>query len=180
MDLTFVLDFSTSVDTLSNIVLEMVRKLIHGLPIGMDRARVALVSYSGKATVNFYLNKYKTKMEILNALAFSRVGGKTNTQEALSLVTNEVYTSANGDRPGVKNVMILMSDGCSNVQRDNTLPNAEQARKSGIEIYAVGLADYDRMQVNGIASDPDSQYVIPVRSTNDVQSGVNSLLGRLC
>ncbi len=44
----------------------------------------------------------------------------------------------NGDRAGDPNVAIVITDGRSNIDQQRTLPAAENARRAGIEIYAVG------------------------------------------
>ena len=60
--------------------------------------------------------------------------GATNTQEALEFMrTRQFNTSA--DRLGVPNVAILITDGESTVQSDQTIPAAARARDDGIIIF---------------------------------------------
>ena len=52
---------------------------------------------------------------MLNAVAYLAEMGKTNTAGALSLVGSDMLTSVRGDRAGVNNVVIIMTDGRSNI-----------------------------------------------------------------
>ena len=70
MDVTFVLDFSGSLDQVSDIVIAFARAVVQGLPFNLGRARVAVISYHDDATLHFDLNEYSLKEEVLNALSF--------------------------------------------------------------------------------------------------------------
>ena len=100
MDIAFVLDLSGSVDVVYDVSLRFIRRVIYGLPMRFDRARVALVSYSDDARVRFLLNTYEGLQEVLNALSFRKAGGRTNTQRALRLVREEVRGVGGGGGGG--------------------------------------------------------------------------------
>ena len=73
----------------------------------------------------------------------------------------------------------------SNVQPENTIPAAEAAQNDDIEIYvaAVGAApasDFDMAEINGMASDPDSDHVFQVYSTADIDAVAGQILDKLC
>ena len=55
--------------------------------------RASLITYSDDASVQFYLDTYTDQRDVLNALSFLQVGGRTNTQEALRLADDDVFTS---------------------------------------------------------------------------------------
>lgn len=132
MDVALVLDLSGSMDMVQELVIEFARQIIQRLPISQGRARVGLVSYADTATVNFFLNKYNSREGILNAVAFREAGGRTNTQEAIRRAYSEVFTASNGDRNGVDNIMIVVTDGGSNIQQENTAREAATAKQQGI------------------------------------------------
>ena len=56
------------------------------------------------------------------------VRGRTNTAEALRLLYTEMFTPFNGDRVDVPNYAIVITDGESNINSENTLPEAIAAR----------------------------------------------------
>ncbi len=181
MDVTLVLDLSGSVEMVYDVILAFAKKLVEGLPVSLDRGRVGLVSFRDEAEVNFFLDTYRSKEEILNALAFSQAGGKTNTQSAVRQMYSDVFTAARGDRNGVDNIAVVVSDGGSNINQGNTLVEAAQARSRGIDIYSVAIGENpDMAEVNGIATDPDSDFVLRMRGATEVEQTANDLLDRLC
>ena len=57
--------------------------------------------------------------------------GRTNTQEAIRLAYQNVFTSSGGDRSGVPNIMVVVTDGGSNVNEFQTSIEAQNARNQG-------------------------------------------------
>lgn len=64
-------------------------------------------------------------------LCYSRYGGRSNTAAALQMTMDDVFTSSGGDRNGVRNVAIVVTDGGSNIQRDLTVTRANNMRNRG-------------------------------------------------
>jgi hypothetical protein len=80
-----------------------------------------------------------------------------------------MFTEENGDRPGVPNICIIMTDGVSNINYRRTIPEAEKARQKDIHIYAIGIALKDLKEVNGIASQPASLNVFAVNTFDELE-----------
>jgi len=107
--------------------------------------------------------------------------GTTNTQDALRLTYRSVFRSRRGDRPGVPNVAIVVSDGNSNVLPDRTIPEADEARRRGIELFAVAVGQRSNpSEMAGIASDPDSAHLLSMRTEDELRSTASRLLDLLC
>lgn len=118
---------------------------------------------------------------MLNALSFPKAGGKTNTQDALNTMRRDVFTSRQGDRPGVDNRAVIITDGHSNIQESNTGREAQSARDDGIELFVVAVGRSPGLgEINDIASDPDSEHVYRVRDVSEVEQQAQSLLDALC
>ena len=67
------------------------------------------------------------------------------------------------------------------MQLDGIFRQADRARSQGAEIFVVAIGDNpDMEEVNGIASDPDSQHVVRVRTPNGVSDGARALLDQIC
>ena len=58
----------------------------------------------------------------------SFMGGRTGTSAALRQLRQVMFQSANGDREGVPNIVIIFTDGNSNIQEDRTIPEAIEDR----------------------------------------------------
>ena len=70
--------------------------------------------------------------------------------------------AGNGDRPGVPNIGIIVTDGKSN-RAGETKQAAKDARDHGINIFSVGVGSgIDKAELNEMASDPDSTHVLTV------------------
>ena len=121
MDVVFVLDISGSVDTVYNLLINFTKHAVMGLPMHFGRTRVGLISYSDRAKMEFDLNDYTEKKEILNAMVVAKPGGATNTQAALRMMHQDMFSNYRGDRDGVDNVAIVISDGMSNVEQGKKL-----------------------------------------------------------
>ena len=109
------------------------------------------------------------------------VEGTTNTQDALRLTYQSVFTSNRGDRSGVRNVAVVVSDGNSNVAAHRTIPEAEAARQHGVELFAVAVGENSNTgEMAGIANDPDGEHLLSMRTENELTTTANRLLKWLC
>jgi len=125
------------------------------------------------------LLSYLFQIQHALSLPFSERGGETNTQAALQLVHTLIFTVIHGDRPAVPNVAVVVTDGRSTVQANRTLTEAATVRRSGVQVYVIGVGDdADQRELRGIASTPYSHYVVMMGSNSVYAAGV--VLDRLC
>ena len=117
MDIVFVLDVSGSVDIVYHVILNFTKQMVLGLPMAFGRTRVGLITFRDRARISFYLDTYTTQEEVLNAIAYGRAEGRTNIQEGIYYLYRDVFSSRRGDRAGVDNVAVFVTDGASNVYR---------------------------------------------------------------
>lgn len=79
--------------------LEFLQSVVSRFDVGIDKVRVGLISYSSSARVNFYLNKYSNKSDVLHAIKSAvKKGGSTDTAEGLDMARTELFTSEHGMR----------------------------------------------------------------------------------
>ncbi|XP_065931360.1 collagen alpha-4(VI) chain-like isoform X3 [Magallana gigas] len=171
VDVVFLLDSSTSVGNDNyDKMKSFVTKFLHYANIDNGDVRVGLLSYSTRVTVEFKLNSKSTKADVFDAVnALPWRYGSTNTADGLKTMHEELFNVANGDRPGVPNICIIMTDDVSNINYRRTIPEADVAKKKGIRIYAVGIALKDLKEVNGIASEPASTNVFAVNTFDELE-----------
>ena len=61
-----------------------------------------------------------------------------------------------GDRSNAPNVAVLITDGPSNKDSWQTVPNAESARNAGINIFVIGVgSEVDPVEMKGITGSRD-------------------------
>lgn len=86
----------------------------------------------------------------------------------------------NGDREDVENVAIIITDGVSNINSRRTLSEAEISRDVGIHIYAVGIGLTDTRELDGMASDPDSENSFAVKDFDELRGLEKRIFSAIC
>lgn len=85
-----------------------------------------MLIYSTEVEIQFYLNQFKTKADVFNAIdEIPYIYGSTNTADALQTMHNVMFTDRNGDRVGVPNTGIVITDGVSNINARRTITEAK-------------------------------------------------------
>jgi collagen type VI alpha len=186
LDVVFVLDLSGSIDDESNydVIVDFVRTVIAGLDVARDNARVGVVTFASTATSEFYLSTYqRNSLNMINAIQFTHNGGTTNMQAGLREAATKQFIAANGDRSAVKNVVVVVSDGYSNVPEGSTSSAnaAAQLKQSGALIYTVSLTETPELvELWNINSDPDDEHSVSIDLMNDYNAAASELLDKLC
>ena len=136
---------------------QFVHNTVNEFDIGPDNTQVGLISYSHNVQLQFYLNTYHNKTNLIAAidnLLFS--SGGTATWEAIDFLRDQGFTPANGGRShslAVPRVAVIITDGYSNYALTSSA--AAQAHSEGIILFSVGIGtNYNLNELNAIASDP--------------------------
>ena len=124
VDVVFVVDESSSIGP-SNFQLkkDFLSALVGRLDIDSGNTRVGLVKFSSYVNTReaFNLNEYSSVVSVQSAIASLNYSyGQTNTAAVLAYVRTTMLTSETGDRPDVANVVVVMTDGRSNVNMSKT------------------------------------------------------------
>ncbi|XP_078712214.1 collagen alpha-1(XII) chain-like isoform X2 [Lampetra fluviatilis] len=185
-ELVFVVDGSQGVSRASfQRVKAFVSALISAFTLGPDRARVALVQFSGDARLEFALHRYRSKAEIYKALrAVTLKGGSaTNTGEALRFTLASVLTAASaeggGARRRVPQLAVLITDGPADDGAD-VAEHAQELRDAGVELFAIGVAQANKNELRLVASPPLSTHVFSVRGFEQLESSQGVVIGQMC
>jgi len=182
MNVVFILDNSGSVEAEYSQSVAFARLVVSGLDVTNDNARVGAITFSDEVVGQFYMKDYIGQaVALYNAFDFYDVFGTTNTPAALTDAQTQQFTMANGDRDGIPNYIVIVSDGYSDVNQQNTIPDAMALKNQGVTIYSIAVGpDPQYSELNGMASTPSSQYVIPLPMMGNITSTANTLLQRLC
>ena len=128
--------------------------------IGPDTTRVGAVVFSEQANLEFSMNFYTDAQSIKDAiLNLFYLGQTTNTPEGLRVTREQCFSELNGDRPGVLNLAIFISDGVPfpPTRRDQTTREAETLKRVAT-VIAIGVTDaIDRNVLRTISSSPQEE-----------------------
>jgi len=103
------------------------------------------VCQGNEATLNFYLNNFTNVTALQNAISsIPYRGGNTNTTGGLRLARTEIFNPANGDRPDVMDVVILITDGEPTREVDLLTGEVEAFKSREIRIVGIGVTNQVR------------------------------------
>ncbi|XP_028404923.1 cartilage matrix protein-like [Dendronephthya gigantea] len=116
-DIFFVVDGSASIKSENFVhVRKFLMDLLMLLRVGISDIHIGLQQFSQVDKTEFLLNldKYSAEeqMRVVDTMKY-QMGRRTMTGDALTRVANKVFTGdpLDGDRPGVKDVLIIFTDG---------------------------------------------------------------------
>lgn len=160
-DVVFLVDGTTAVKSEFPAILDMIRRVVEKLDVGVDKVRVAVVQYSDDPKTEFRLNDYSTKSEVRQAIGQlqSKGGSRLNTGRALEFVSRSIYQRTAGSRieDGVPQFLILVTGGKST---DDVSPAANQLKRNRVAPLAVGSRNADPNELRLISLKPELVYTV--------------------
>ncbi|XP_052436865.1 collagen alpha-1(XII) chain isoform X4 [Carassius gibelio] len=152
--------------------------LVNSFDIGPNKVQISLVQYSRDPHTEFALNKHRDNAAVLSAVrTFPYRGGSTNTGKAMSYVREKIFIPARGARDNVPRVMVLITDGKSS---DSFKNPANKLRDADVEIFAVGVKDAVRSELEAIANAPADNHVFEVEDFDSFQRISKELTTSIC
>ena len=103
----------------------------------------------------------------------AHTGGVTNTQHALRLARRDLYLNplASGHRQLASKLAVVITDGLSNIQQDQTVPQAKLLKGIGTEVLVIAVGNFGaagRKEICDIASHPCSENVFDLPNHRDM------------
>ncbi|XP_018587679.1 collagen alpha-1(XII) chain isoform X1 [Scleropages formosus] len=152
--------------------------LVNSFDIGPTKVQISLVQYSRDPHTEFALNTHHDKNTVIKAVrTFPYRGGSTNTGKAMTYVREKIFVASRGARANVPRVMILITDGKSS---DAFKIPAENLRNLDVEIFAVGVKDAVRSELEAIANSPADTHVYTVEDFDAFQRISKELTQSIC
>ncbi|XP_075940078.1 collagen alpha-1(XII) chain [Anarhichas minor] len=152
--------------------------LVTTFDIGRDKVQISLVQYSRDPHTEFYLNTHHDLAAMVKAVrTFPYRGGSTNTGRAMTYVREKVFQTTRGARTNVPRVNILITDGKSS---DAFQEPATKLRNADVEIFAVGVKDAVRTELEAIANEPVDSHVYTVEDFDAFQRISKELTQSIC
>nr|XP_057921467.1 collagen alpha-1(XII) chain isoform X1 [Doryrhamphus excisus] len=152
--------------------------LVTTFDIGPDKVQISLVQYSRDPHTEFFLNTHHDLSGVVKAVrSFPYRGGSTNTGKAMTYVRDKIFQLARGARANVPRVTILITDGKSS---DAFQQPATKLRDADVEIFAVGVKDAVRSELEAIANSPAETHVYTVEDFDAFQRISKELTQSIC
>lgn len=161
VDLVFLLDSSSSMGYSDFLDMKtFVKYVVSKVDITNGSSRVGVYTFSNQAKLEFSLNTYSTNTDVLKAVdKIPQAFGNTNTAAGFRAIRT-AFSQTNGDRDRVPNIAVLITDGQANMEADQTLPQAQLIKDSGIYMYAIGVRLRDYQEFLQIPSPPSNKTAI--------------------
>uniref|UniRef100_A0A667Z027 VWFA domain-containing protein n=1 Tax=Myripristis murdjan TaxID=586833 RepID=A0A667Z027_9TELE len=176
-DIVFIVDESGSITTPNfQLIRSFLHKIVDGLDVNPKRVRVGIITYNDRPTGQVYLNTFNDKSETLQFIKILPYrGGGTNTGAALRFARERVFIKEKGSRKsqGVQQVAVVITDGKS---QDAVSQEAADLRRAGVTVYAVGIKDANKTELEQMASYPSKKHVFIVDSFAKLKTLEQSLL----
>lgn len=193
LDVVFIIDGSGSIRDANppdgsfdnwNLLLAFVANVADNLPVSEFNSHVGAVVFSDRGQLLFPLNRYYDKASVKAAIMDTAYPGRnTNTSGGLYIARTQIFNGQNGDRPNVRNVAIVITDGKSTWDNEKTVPYAEDLRKDGVEVITIGITNsVDENELKAMSSPPQQRHINYFTSANfqELEDIIDRLVQRAC
>lgn len=192
IDLVLVIDSSGSIQqNRLNSIKNFLVTLISNLDVEPTRTRVGAVFFSQNATVQFTLDQYINRQDVIQAIINTPfIGGRTNIADGQRKARLNVLTQS-GDRANAQNVVLLFTDGNHNIDTGNTLFENRLLKATGgtssnwgyttvitVSVGADGFVDLGMM--GALASEPYFIHTFNVTSYNNLATLSSPVVNTVC
>ncbi|XP_062268869.1 integrin alpha-1 [Platichthys flesus] len=145
LDIVLVLDGSNSIYPWTGII-DFLQRFIEKIAIGPKLSQVGIVSYGEDVTHRVNLSQFENTADLLEFVKElpQQTGFKTMTFLGIDTARKEAFMPERGARPGVKKVMVIVTDGESHdsFNLDKVMRDCED---DDIERFGIAvLGDYNR------------------------------------
>ncbi|XP_012643876.2 vitrin isoform X1 [Microcebus murinus] len=156
VDLSFLIDGSSSIGKRRfRIQKQFLADIAQALDIGPAGPLMGVVQYGDNPATHFNLRTHTNSRDLKTAIEkISQRGGLANAGRAISFVTKNFFSKANGNRGGPPNVAVVLVDGWPT---DKVEEASRLARESGINIFFIAIEG---------AVENEKQYVLEPNFVN--------------
>ncbi|XP_054642807.1 collagen alpha-3(VI) chain-like [Dunckerocampus dactyliophorus] len=160
-DVVFLIDGSYDSRNGFEAIRQFIENMAENLNLDENRDQVAVVQYSRNSTVNFYLNSYSWKTDVINSIRTMRhkYGRHLNLGKALEFVRDNVFAASVGGRREnlVPQYLFVFSGGRS---RDDVRGPAQSLKTNGIKTFTIGTKNADTLEMQNISFTPSHYFSV--------------------
>uniref|UniRef100_A0A8D3AEJ1 Matrilin 2 n=1 Tax=Scophthalmus maximus TaxID=52904 RepID=A0A8D3AEJ1_SCOMX len=182
LDFVFVIDSSRSIRPNDyEKVKTFIVNLVQFLQVGPDATRVGLLQYGSEIQPEFSLKTHTSRAAVEQAVRnMEHLATGTMTGLAIQYTMETAFREEEGARPAnlrIPRIAMIVTDGRP---QDAVEEVAAQARRAGIQIFAIGVGRVDMNTLRAIGSEPHSEHVHLVANFSQIQSLISVFQCALC
>lgn len=162
-DIVFLVDGSNYVGS-SNLpyVRDFMINVVNQLEVRPDRVQIGLMQFAERPKVEFYLNNYNNRQDVVNRISQLRLTGGSvlNTGAALNYALANMFQPSTGSRrrQGAHQVLVLITGGPA---QDEVKQVADRLALAGVLTFTVSSGQADEALLKTVAFVPDLGYHDP-------------------
>ncbi|MED6235418.1 hypothetical protein ATANTOWER_025672, partial [Ataeniobius toweri] len=159
-DIVFLVDGSNYIGS-NNLpfVRDLMINIINQLDISPDRVQIGLMQFAEQPRIEFYLNTYNNKQDVVDKISQLRLTGGSvlNTGAAMNYAMNNMFQTTAGSRKLQKavQVLILITGG---PPQDDARSEADRLALEKILTFTVSSGQADKEEMQKIAFVPNLAY----------------------
>ena len=117
----------------------------------------------------------------LDAAVLDFDGGDTNTYGGLHAMRTAIFGGGAGDRPTVRDMAIVITDGESTINKNLTIDEATLAKSDGISMFVIGVTSkINETELKGVSSRPLARYYFNSTAIGQLDSLLVQLTRHIC
>lgn len=139
------------------------------------------VQFSDEEILEWNLDQYYDRASMIDAIERIRYfGGFTNLAGGLEMTRQRIFDIDRGDRPGVPNIALVITDGVPNRREGETLPQADLLKDIATVVsVTVGITDAMAIRLlEDVATRPSD--VIQVADFDGLTADLDRIVNQVC
>lgn len=159
-DIVFLVDGSNYIGS-SNFpyVRDFIINVVNQLDVRPDRVQIGLLQFADRPKIEFHLNTYRTRQDVVNKISDLRLTGGSvlNTGAAMNYALANMFQLSTGSRrrQGVQQVLVLITGGPA---QDEVKSVADKLALAGVLTFTVSSGQADDALLKTVAFVPDLAY----------------------
>jgi len=182
LDVAFILDASGSVRGYFDTEKRFLKTLANVFSISREGTRAGVITFSYYVEHSIKLNDHYNQTAFNNAVDdIKLMGSTTDIAQSLRVAQRDFFTRENGDRPNIKNLVVLITDGDQTHGNENPRVVAQELRNRGVKVVAVGIGDAtNKTTLNAVTGDEKYVFIVPGFDSLSDKSFVQQVLRATC
>lgn len=173
-DVIFLIDSTENMKpSTSERVKHFISQVVRQLDVGLNKYRIGLAQFSGIGKVEFLLNTYENKEEVLDhiqrSIAFT--GGSLQNESAIEFLKKTFLMNGAGSRlsEGTPQVVVIFTSSGS---RNSIMEEAWVLEDMGVKVTLVDVEYFDKIEATVRESSSKVYQIYEVESIDPVQQNI--------